>query len=77
MGIIDKTTYTLTCPKCGAVEVATILDKGSNWGGPHWQSAARFSQFDTTWEGGGSREPELKSATCKQCTSKAIYKATY
>lgn len=67
MGIIDKTTYRLTCPQCDAVETANVLDKGSNWIGSHWQSGATFERFETSWSGGGSTEPDLISATCKQC----------
>ena len=67
MGIIDKTTYRLTCPQCGAAEMANVLDKGSNWSGSHWQSGATFERFETSWSGGGRIEPELLSATCKQC----------
>jgi hypothetical protein len=33
MGIIDQTTYTLTCPECGASKSQKVLDKGSNWNG--------------------------------------------
>jgi len=67
VGIIDKTTYRLTCPKCGAVEKANVLDKGSNWSGSYWQSGATFERFETSWSGGGSTEPDLTSATCRQC----------
>ena len=41
MGIIDQTTYTLTCPKCGASESQKVLDKGSNWSGSHGGKAVR------------------------------------
>jgi hypothetical protein len=67
VGIIDKTTYRLTCPQCGTVETANVLDKGSNWSGSHWQSGATFERFETSWSGGGSTEPDLISASCKQC----------
>ena len=67
MGIIDKTTYRLACPQCGSGETANVLDKGSNWSGSHWQSRATFERFETSWSGGGSNEPALISATCKQC----------
>ena len=63
MGIIDQTTYTLTCPKCGASESQKVLDKGSNWSGSWWQSGASFTHFQTTWDGeGGSVEPKLSIA---------------
>lgn len=72
MGIIDQTTYTLTCPKCGASESQKVLDKGSNWSGSWWQSGANFTHFQTTWDSeGGSVEPKLSIATCKSCKSKA------
>jgi len=67
VGIIDKTTYSLTCPQCGAAATANVLDKGSNWSGSHWQSGATFERFETSWSGGGSTEPDLIAATCKQC----------
>lgn len=67
MGIIDKTTYLLTCPQCGASEAGDVLDKGSNWSGSRWQSDATFERFETSWSGGDSTEPDIVSATCKQC----------
>lgn len=72
MGIIDQTTYTLTCPKCGDSEFQKVLDKGSNWRGSRWQSGASFMHFQTAWDGdGGSVEAKLSIATCKSCKSKA------
>lgn len=72
MGIIDQTTYTLTCSRCGATESQKVLDKGSNWNGSWWQSGATFMHFQATWEGeGGSTEPKLSSAICKNCQSRA------
>lgn len=71
MGTIDKTTYRLTCPQCGTTETGVILDKGSNWSGSHWQSGAKFDQFETSWSGGGSTEPDLVSATCSRCGAAA------
>jgi hypothetical protein len=67
MGILDKNTYTLTCPSCGEKESAHLLDKGSGWNGSSWQNKASFSMFQTEWVGGGPEEPELKSATCNSC----------
>lgn len=72
IGIIEQTTYTLTCPKCGASKSPKVLDKGSNWNGSCWQSGASFALFQTTWDGeGGSVEHSLSIATCKSCQSKA------
>ncbi len=67
MGIIDKKNYTLTCKNCNEMESSFILDKGSSWNGSSWDSKATYSKFDTYWDGGGIKEPELLSATCKKC----------
>jgi hypothetical protein len=67
MGIIDSTSYTLECPKCATSESAKVLDKGSGWGGSSWQDGATFEKFITSWSGGGRQEPDLVSATCKEC----------
>jgi transcription elongation factor Elf1 len=77
MGIIDKTTYTLTCPDCGNKELASVLDKGSSWGGSSWQSGASFQSFNTQWSGGGNQEPKLISASCKNCGSKPTVESGY
>ena len=55
MSIIDKTTYTLVCTDCGTTEKASILDKGSPYSGSAWRPSAHFSDFETSWEGGGPR----------------------
>jgi hypothetical protein len=67
MGIIDKTTYTLSCHECETNESASVLDHGSGWSGSSWQSGAKFAGFQTQWNGGGKQEPELLSATCNAC----------
>ena len=67
MGVIDKSTYTLTCTKCGATSSASVLDRGSGWGGSSWGDGAAFSGFKTEWVGGGNEEPELKLAACEKC----------
>jgi hypothetical protein len=77
MGVIDSTIYTLSCPKCGIVESASLLDKGSNWGGSHWQSGAIFVEFETKWSGDGTREPQLVLASCKVCSTAASVKSAY
>jgi hypothetical protein len=71
MGVIDKSTYTLSCENCGANETNAVLQKGSGYGGS-WQSSANFSKFETLWSGGGTSEPKLDTASCKQCSSSAI-----
>jgi hypothetical protein len=77
MGIIDKTTYTLRCNNCETTEEASILDKGSNWSGSHWQSGASFTNFSTSWNGGGKSEPELIEAKCKYCGQPAKSESRY
>lgn len=72
MGVIDKTTYELTCPNCKQTEKASVLDRGSGWGGSNWGGGAVFDYFETQWEGaGGSAEPKLLAAFCKQCKTEA------
>lgn len=67
MGTIDKTTHKLSCEDCGITEDASVLDKGSGWGGSHWQSGTSFENFSTTWSGGGKEEPVIVEAKCKSC----------
>ncbi len=72
MGIIDKTTYVLTCKECHKKESSVLLDKGSNWGGSSWQDRANFEYFIVDWKGGGIHEPEIQSAKCLACNSTQI-----
>ena len=73
MSIIDKTTYILVCKDCGATEKASILDKGSPYSGSAWRPSAHFSDFETSWKGGGSTEPELVSVKCKKRSLRNSY----
>lgn len=77
MGIIDKCTYTLTCAKCGATESSSVVDSGSGWGGSSWDSGTEFSGFNTEWNGGDRKEPDLQSASCKQCGIPATITSKY
>ena len=77
MGTIDKCTYTLTCTKCGATEFSSVLDKGSSWSGSSWETGTEFFGFNTAWSGGGIDEPELQSASCKQCGIPATVSSKY
>ena len=72
MGILDSTSYTLSCPKCGHSETKAVHDKGSSWGGSYWLSGATFTHFNTSWQGGGREEPTLTSASCKGCGTDAV-----
>lgn len=72
MGVIDKTTYELTCHSCQQTEKGAVLDRGSGWSGSNWGEGAVFQHFETQWEGaGGSTEPQLVTAICKQCKTDA------
>ena len=77
MGTIDKLTYTLTCADCGVEESASILDKGSGWGGSDWQGSANFKSFKTSWKGGAWEEPTLISAVCAACGGEATANSRY
>jgi len=76
MGYIDSAKYTLSCPRCGTTESASVLEKGSCWGSS-WQEGVSFAMFDTQWNGGGKCEPTLTSATCKKCSIAAHVKSEY
>jgi hypothetical protein len=68
MGIIDSTIHSLACNNCKTLESVTILDKGSNYGGSHWQSGKNFINFNSQWSNSSEHiEPSLISATCKKC----------
>jgi len=71
MGIIDIAIITLTCETCGIEETHKCLDKGSMWSGSSWGEMPEFEHFDVESRGGGYQEPEIISATCKRCGSKA------
>jgi hypothetical protein len=71
MGMIDKSTYTLSCENCGTNETNAVLQKGSGNGGS-WQSSASVSKFETLLPGGGTSDPKLDTASYKQCSSSAI-----
>ncbi len=77
MGIIDSTGYKLYCNACETEESATVLDKGSNWGGSSWQGGVSFAKFNTQWDGGGREEPKLVSASCKDCDKPATVESSY
>jgi hypothetical protein len=67
MGTLDSTTHSFNCQFCKISELIKILDKGSTWGGSHWQKGPELKHFDVIWKGGNKIEPEILSATCKQC----------
>lgn len=72
MGVIDSTTFKLSC-SCGAAEFQTVVQYGSNYGAGEWQSRKSFSDFDVQW--GPSHPasgPSITSATCKACGSPAL-----
>jgi hypothetical protein len=71
MGTIDKTIHKLTCETCRIVEEVEVLDKGSNWGGSHWQNGENFENFETSWDGGGKTEPHIITAVCRHCGENA------
>ena len=69
MGTIDAAYIKLTCEKCGISEERRYSDKGSMWGGSHWNNIPAFDNFDVESTEGGKQEPHIKSAKCKHCGS--------
>ena len=77
MGTIDKTIHKLACESCDITEEKKVLDKGSGWGGSHWQSGAEFTNFETSWKGGGDTEPSITKAKCNQCGNPAQHESRF
>ncbi len=72
MGIIDSTTFKLSCP-CGPAELQTVVQYGSNYGAGEWKSGKSFDAFDVRWGPGHPVSgPQIASATCKACGSPAV-----
>lgn len=71
MGTMDSTIHKLSCKNCNIQEEARILDKGSNWGGSHWQNGPEFTKFQVTWKGGDKTEPTIVTAICRKCGASA------
>jgi phage terminase large subunit GpA-like protein len=70
MAIMDQMTFRFSCPQCGATESIKFQEKGSGWGSS-WESSSTLSKFTAEWSGGDRIEPEVKSAVCNECGSKA------
>ncbi len=70
MGYIDKVTYNINCPNCGAQETVKILDKGNRYSGSDWQSGPSLSSFNVSWTQADFSEPEISTISCKQCGTK-------
>ncbi len=75
MGTIDGENITLTCPACGATETCRILDKGSGWGGSHWQTPT-FERFDITLSGSATTYYNV-SGVCVACNADAAVTQKY
>ena len=65
MGIIDTATITLTCPECCLSESSRIRDKGSGWGGSHWETP-KFEHFHVSISGSPKTDYEV-SGKCPKC----------
>lgn len=77
MGTIDKAWLKLTCKKCGAVESASVTDRGSGWGGPSWGEYSPLVLFRVSFKSGGMRQPQLVAATCVSCGGSADAETAY
>lgn len=76
MGISDKFWVKLTCPSCNATDTVSVNDKGNSFGGASW-GVPTSDAFDLTGTGGGKTEPEVTSATCKQCGTAAVVESRF
>jgi len=77
MGVSDKLWFKVTCTNCKNTETCSVLDKGSGWGGPSWQSSCSFETFTAQFKGGGKSDPEVVSAICKKCSGQGTVETSY
>lgn len=77
MGSIDKRWVKLGCETCETLEVGSALDKGSGWSGSHWRTFGPFEKFEAQTSGGGKKDPDVISATCKACGRAASIETAY
>lgn len=70
MGIVDKNTVTLHCPRCDISETISALEKGSAYGSS-WTDYDKAKRFDYIQEP-GNVGPRIASAKCKHCAGDAI-----
>lgn len=72
MGIIDKNTVTLRCPKCQIAETLTAVENGSVYGSSGWRDFKESTHFDFTSVDRGSAGPQIESGKCKKCAGNAV-----
>ena len=77
MGTIDRITYTLKCPRCGAEEKISASDKGSMWSGSHWNELPAPKLFDGILTGGERETPKIADPQCKTCKVSAEIKSHF
>ena len=69
MGIIDATTYNLSCT-CGATESQSVVQFGSAYSAGEWQVGKPFKYFLVVWLSGKiDASPSISSAKCRSCGS--------
>lgn len=73
MGIIDTTKFTISCPKCGALESISVYQKGSVYGAS-WQESVEARHFVLVWTGGNKTEPLITDAKCCSCGTQATFR---
>lgn len=70
MGVVDKNTVKLHCPKCNISETISALEKGSAYGSS-WTDYSNAEHFDYIQEP-GRIGPQIKSAKCRNCAGDAV-----
>ena len=68
MGIIDKKTVTLLCPKYHVSDVVNSIQKGSRYGAD-WGLFSESKLFALTTVFDDVLSPKITSAKCKNCGS--------
>jgi hypothetical protein len=70
MGLIDKKSFNIICPKCSNSELLEVSQKGSSFSA-HWQDLPTSKLFDILLKQLEGEEPKVEKATCKDCNIEA------
>lgn len=71
MGVIDKNTAILKCPRCQVTETLTAFERGSAYGSAGWCTFSTSKHFDVVADDAGLGGPQITAAKCKQCNCNA------
>lgn len=76
MGVSDRKWFRFFCERCDVIEVTSVTDSGT-WGPMHWSDLGTVRNFSIVSAGGGTQEPEIRSANCARCGTAAEVRSQY